>query len=315
MSMMRDLVLVREFELACERLWTGGEPLVGEFHLSLGQEACAVGTCAAIEPDDLICPSIRGMGVYLCRETPMVELFASFFDRHNRISDGRWAHWHSPVEDKNILMQTGMLGAGLSTTAGVALDLKLKGSDRIAVAMFGDGTTNTGYFHEAMNFLSVKQLPIVCVIENNQYAVSTNIRTAARAEDLSSRAVGYGIPGETVDGNDVLAVYEAVKRAAARARRGEGPTLIECKTYRWAGQTLRDPDLERSPDEKEEARKNCSVTKLKSRLMEATLLDAAGWETMTTGIRQQIDEAIAAARQLPVLDAGPTPLETYEPYV
>ncbi len=314
LGLMEHLVLVREFERACERLWADGERMIGEFHLSLGQEAIAVGTCAAVEPDDPICPSIRGMGVYLCRDVPMVGLMASFFDRQDGISEGRWPHWHSPVPERHILPLTGMLGSSVVTSAGVALTHKLRGSDRVVAVMIGDGTTNTGYFHEGMNFAAAQDLPMVCIIENNQYAVSTPISEAARAKDLSSRAVGYGIPGITVDGNDVRAVYGAVREAVVRARRDGGPTLIECKTYRWSGQVLGDPDTLRPQAEKEAAQKDCPVLALKDELSRQGALSEAGYAKMVSDAGARIGNAIDAARALPALDAGADPLRDYWPY-
>jgi pyruvate dehydrogenase E1 component alpha subunit len=184
----------------------------------------------------------------------------------------------------------------------------------VVVVMIGDGTTNTGYFHEGMNFAAVQDLPMVCIIENNQYAVSTPIWEAARAKDLSSRAVGYGIPGVTVDGNDVRAVYGAVHEAVARARRGDGPTLIECKTYRWSGQVLGDPDRHRPEAEKEAARKECPVLGLKGELARQGILSEDGYAKMVADAGARIGEAIDAARALPALDAGSDPLRDYWPY-
>ena len=314
LRMMEHLVLVREFELKCEAMWKAKEPLVGEYHLSLGQEAIAVGTCAAIGPDDFICPSIRGMGVYLCRGTPLQYLMATFFDRAGGIGDGRWAHWHSPVPEVGILAQTGMLGSGLVTSNGVALTQQYLETGKVVVAMLGDGATNTGYFHEGMNFAAFRLLPVVIVIENNQMAVSTPLSTVVRAENLASRAAGYGIPGVTIDGNDVLAVNATVRQAVERARKGDGPTLIECKTYRWGGSTVRDPDLLRSAAEKEAARKNCPLARLKGKLVEQGILSEPDFDAMTRAVRQRIDAAEQHAKKLPLLDAGGDLLSKYGPY-
>jgi len=314
LRMMEHLVLVREFELKCEAMWKAKEPLVGEYHLSLGQEAIAVGTCAAIEPDDFICPSIRGMGVYLCRGTPLQYLMATFFDREGGIGNGRWAHWHSPVPELGILAQTGMLGSGLVTSNGVALTQQYLETGKVVVAMLGDGATNTGYFHEGMNFAAFRLLPVVIVIENNQMAVSTPLSTVVRAENLASRAAGYGIPGVTIDGNDVLAVNATVRQAVERARKGDGPTLIECKTFRWGGSTVRDPDLLRPAAEKEAARKNCPLARLKGKLVEQGILSEPDFDAMTRAVRQRIDAAEQHAKKLPLLDPGGDLLSRYGPY-
>lgn len=314
LRMMEQLVLVREFELKCEAMWKAKEPLVGEYHLSLGQEAIAVGTCAAIEPDDFICPSIRGMGVYLCRGTPLQFLMATFFDREGGIGAGRWAHWHSPVPEVGILAQTGMLGSGLVTSNGVALSQQYLATGKVVVAMLGDGATNTGYFHEGMNFAAFRLLPVVIIIENNQMAVSTPLNTVVRAENLASRAAGYGIPGMTIDGNDVLAVNDAVRQAVARARTGGGPTLIECRTYRWGGSTVRDADLLRPAAEKEAARRNCPLARLKSRLVGLGILTEEDFAAMTRTVRQRIEAAEQQAKKLPHLNAGGDLLSEYGSY-
>jgi len=296
MRLLEQLVLLREFDLRCEKLWTDGEPLVGEFHLSLGQEAFTVGTCAGVEDGDLICPSIRGMGVYLCRGVPMDQLFASFLERQHSISGGRWAHWHTAFEQSNILPQTGMLGAGLVTAGGVALAQKIKKSGKIVVGMLGDGASNTGYFHEGVNFAAVKELPLIIVIENNQIAVSTSIRDTARVDDLSQRAAGYGIPGETVDGTDTLAVQRAVAAAAQRARSGGGATLIELKAHRWGGQTLKDPNRARTPEQLEAMRRRCPIALLRGDMEARGLLKGSDFNRIVDEARRQILAAEEAAR-------------------
>lgn len=314
--LLRKLVLLREFDLTCERWWKSGEPLIGEFHLSLGQEGFTIGTCAAMRDSDLICPSIRGMGVYLYRGVPMVQLIASFLERQGSISGGRWAHWHSPAMDVGILPQTGMLGAGLVTAVGVALTQKLNKTGRIVVGMLGDGATNTGYFHEGVNFAASKQLPIVIIIENNQIAVSTSIRDTARVENLSDRAKGYGIPGQTVDASDVLAVSDAVAAAAERARSGDGPTLLELKAYRWGGQTLKDPDRSRTDEQKQNYRKSCPIAKLKADMLARELISENECDGMVESVRDEIAEAERAARALPKLDASqfPDPVRAFPVY-
>jgi TPP-dependent pyruvate/acetoin dehydrogenase alpha subunit len=315
-EMLANLVLVREFELACERLWTAGEHLVGEFHLSLGQEAFAVAACAAARADDPICPSIRGMGVYLCRGVPMVRLIASFLERQGGISEGRWAHWHTGVPECAILPQTGMLGSGLNTAVGVAMANKLKKSSQVVVAMLGDGSTNTGYFHEGVNLAAVRRLPIVIVIENNQIAVSTPIRSAALVEDLSTRAAGYGIPGITVDGTDVVASYKVLRDAIARARHGEGPTLVELKAFRWGGQTLKDADRVRATDEKANARKHCPIERLSRALVSAGTIRKEALEMMARQARERISKAESEARSLPALVPPPAAsiLDAFQTY-
>ena len=314
MSMMEQLVLVREFESRCDEMWKAKTHMVGEFHLSLGQEAIAVGACAALAPADLICPSIRGMGVYLCRGTSLTALMTTFFDRAGGIANGRWAHWHSPVPEAGVLAQTGMLGSGLVTSGGVALAQKYLKTGNVVVAMLGDGATSTGYVHEGAVFAAYADLPMVMVIENNGYAVSTPIQSVVKVDDLSRRAAGYGIPGITVDGNDVAAVYGAMADAVERARAGKGPTLVECKTYRFGGSTVKDADMLRPAAEKEEARRNCPVQRLKTQLVGRGWLSEPDYQGMVAAVRSRIAAAEAEAVRRPLLQAGDDLLREFNPY-
>jgi TPP-dependent pyruvate/acetoin dehydrogenase alpha subunit len=314
LKMMKELVFVREFETHCEKMWKAHTHMVGEFHLSLGQEAIAVGTCAAIQPSDLICPSIRGMGVYLCRGASLQQLMATFFDREGGISKGRWAHWHSPVIDAGVLAQTGMLGSGLVTAGGVALAQKYLKTGKVVVAMLGDGATNTGYFHEGMNFAAFGALPLVVIIENNGYAVSTPLSSVVKIRDLSQRAAAYGVPGVTVDGNDVLGVYEAIRQATERARAGEGPTLVECKTYRFGGSTVKDADQLRPAAEKEAARHNCPVERFKQVLLRESVVSEDDYQGMIGAARDRIEQAERWGQQQPLLNAGEDVMQQFSPY-
>jgi TPP-dependent pyruvate/acetoin dehydrogenase alpha subunit len=311
---MAQLVLVREFETKCAELYKAGEHMVGEYHLSLGQEAIAVGICAGIRQADLVCPSIRGMGIYLCRGTPLDFLTTTFFDRVGGIGSGRWAHWHSPDPEHGILAQTGMLGSGLVTSVGVALSQKHLRTGKIVVSMLGDGATNTGYVHEGLNFAAFADLPVVFIIENNQYAVSTPISSVTKTENLSARAQGYGMPGVTIDGNDVLLVKATVSEAAERARRGEGPSLIECVTYRHSGSTVKDADKLRPQAEKDAALRQCPVQRFKTLLIERGLLTDKDYERLVAKTRQRIDEAVRVGKSCEPFKPSADPLKEYWPY-
>jgi acetoin:2,6-dichlorophenolindophenol oxidoreductase subunit alpha len=314
MEMMAQLVLVREFETKCAELHKAGEHMVGEYHLSLGQEAIAVGTCAGVRQDDLICPSIRGMGIYLCRGTPLDFLTTTFFDRVGGIGAGRWAHWHSPDPEHGILAQTGMLGSGLVTSVGVAMSQKHLRTGKIVVTMLGDGATNVGYVHEGLNFAAFGELPVVFIIENNQYAVSTPISSVIKTENLSVRAQGYGMPGVTIDGNDVMLVKKTVSEAAERARSGGGPSLIECVTYRHSGSTVKDPDKLRPQAEKEAALRQCPVQRFKKLLIERGLLNEKDYESLVTKARKRIDEAVRVGKSRDPFKPSADPLKEYWPY-
>jgi acetoin:2,6-dichlorophenolindophenol oxidoreductase subunit alpha len=313
-KLMAELVLVREFETKCAELYKAGEHMVGEYHLSLGQEAIAVGTCAGIRQDDLICPSIRGMGVYLCRGTPLDFLTPTFFDRVGGIGDGRWAHWHSPDPEHGILAQTGMLGSGLVTSVGVAMTQKYLHTGKVVVTMLGDGATNVGYVHEGLNFAAFGELPVVFIIENNQYAVSTPISSVIKTDNLSVRAQGYGMPGVTIDGNDVMLVKKTVSEAAERARGGKGPSLIECVTYRHSGSTVKDADKLRPQAEKDAALRQCPVQRFKKVLIERGLLTEKDYESLVAKTRQRIDEAVRVGKSHEPFKPSADPLKEYWPY-
>lgn len=304
LDMYKQLVLVREFEETCRRLWESGEKLVGEFHLSVGQEAIAVGVCWDLAPGDLIVPSIRGMGVFLVNGTPLRELFACFFDRKGGLGNGRWAHHHMGIKELGILAQNGFLGSAVAVASGAALAQSLRKTGNVAVCCFGDGVANTGYFHESLNFAGLRRLPVVFVCENNGYAVSTRMSEAFAIKDVAIRAKGYGFPGVVVDGNDVLAVRSAVAKALRRARSGEGPSLLECKTYRWYGQTLKTGDKLRPRDEVERAKANCPVARLEGHLRRRKLLDDEQVSAIRGAVVERIEEAIEWAKAQPPLDGA-----------
>jgi pyruvate dehydrogenase E1 component alpha subunit len=214
--------------LSVEKFWTF-------YHGIIGEEAVPVGVCSALGDDDYVIPVHRTqMGVMVSRGVSLPRLTAELLGK-----EGGYCHGvsgtHMACMERGVLSKTGILGAGLTVAAGVGLSLKLKKTDGVVAVFFGDGASSSGNFHEALNLVTIWNLPVIFVLENNGYAWTTSTKDALSVKDLAERAAAYGIPGETVDGNDVVAVHEAALRATKRARRGEGPTLIECKTYRIMG--------------------------------------------------------------------------------
>ena len=212
----------------------------GAYFTGWGHEAIAAGATYALEPHDLIAPMHRDLAAYLMRGIPVRRVFAQFLDREGGLTRGRDGNVHMGDPRLGIFPFVSHMAASVPVAAGMALACRQRGEDRVVLTFFGDGATSTGAWHEGVNFASVLRLPVILVLENNQYAYSTPLERQTAARALVDKAVGYGIAGTAVDGNDVLAVYEAARQAAARARRGEGPTLIECRTMRVRGHSEAD---------------------------------------------------------------------------
>lgn len=310
LAMYRWMVLDRLFEERTLELLKLGK-LVGFHHPNIGQEAVDVGTCYGLRPDDTIMPTHRGKGKYLMKGVDMKIMMAGMFGRRNGCGKGRGPASHSGDNSIGLLAGTGLIGSGIPISTGAALAMKLQKKDSVALHFFGDGASNRGDFHEALNLAGVMKLPIVYICDNNYYAISVPQSCAMAIEDIAMRAASYGFPGVVVDGNDVLAVYEATQKAIARARRGEGPTLIECKTYRWLGHSINDPGVYRSPEEVEEWKKKCPIRRFESYLREKGLLDAEKVKEIYKSVQEEIDEAVRFAEASPLPLPEDTLLDVY----
>lgn len=250
--MLMKMMLIRSFEEKAEELFALGR-VHGTMHLSIGQEASAVGLSTALAPRDYLLNTHRGHGHCLAWYGSSPDLMmAEFMGKETGYCRGRGGSMHIANVDTNNLGANGIVGGGLPISVGVGLTIKLRRSDQVVAAVFGDGGANTGAFHESINMASIWDLPVIYFCENNQYAMSMAFRRAFKVERVSDRAAAYGIAGVTVDGNDLLAVYDAAAEAVARARRGEGPTLIESLTYRWKGHSKSDKQAYRTRDEVKE---------------------------------------------------------------
>ena len=248
MEFYRTMVRIRTFEEKAAECFTKGM-LAGNIHLSIGQEAAEAGAFAAIEPKDYFTSTHRGHGHLVARGADLDRMMAEILGKKTGYSKGKGGSMHIMAMDKGILGANGIVGGEIPIATGAAYSAKLRGTEQVTLAFFGDSASNEGTFHESINMAAAWNLPIVYIIENNLFGISVDIRRVTKEHDLYKRAEGYGIPGEAVDGNDVYAVYEAVSRAVERARKGEGPTLIECKTYRWQGHHVGDPGEYRAPEE------------------------------------------------------------------
>src|SRR6059058_4333457 len=248
LDMFYWLKLIRAFDERLSILVRQGKVRSGVY-TGIGQEAIIVGTCFGLRRDDYICPLHRDLGAFLMKGVEPRVMMAQMFGKATGLSKGRDSALHSGVPELGIFGNTSMLGANLPVAAGIALTYKMEKTDNVVVAYFGEGASNVGDFHEVLNFAGVQQLPIVFVCENNQYAYSVPVEKSMAIDDVAIRAESYGFDGVAVNGNDVLAVYQATLGALARARGGDGPTLIECKTYRWHGHSEHDKAFYRSDEE------------------------------------------------------------------
>ena len=294
----RTMLLIRRFEERCNALYMQGR-IPSTLHLYIGQEAVAAGVCAHLRPDDALFSTHRPHGHALAKGVAPRAIMAELFAKRTGCCQGKGGSMH--VGDVNVGMYPAIaiVGANVPLAAGVALAAKRLHEDRVVVCFFGDGAANEGAFHEGMNLAAIWDLPVVYVCENNLYAASTPISAAFKIEDIADRAAAYGMPGVVVDGNDVGAVYEVAGEAIARARRREGPTLIEAKTYRLCGHSRSDPRTYRSKEEEAEWGDLDPIDVTGLRLKEMDLATDESLQAIEEEVKAVIDEAVAFAEESP----------------
>ncbi|HEU0020226.1 MAG TPA: thiamine pyrophosphate-dependent dehydrogenase E1 component subunit alpha [Dehalococcoidia bacterium] len=293
LEMYRKMVTIRNFTWrACQESAAGNIPVA--VPANVGEEGSAVGVCAALRRDDRITSTHRSLGHAIAKGVDIKLIMAELFGRSNGCCGGKGGTMHIADFSVGMLGANGIVGGGLPIAAGAALAAQMDGGDGVAAAFFGDGASNEGTFHSTLNLAAIWKLPIVFVCENNGWAINVPASYALSVEDVSVRAVAYGIPGLTVDGTDVLAVYEVMEQAVARARSGDGPTLIECKNYRWNTS---------SPVGEAEARGGLRdpVLAFRERLLAEGISDAAAVGNIEKGVEVAVGEAVAFAA------AGPVP--------
>ena len=242
LRMYRNMLRIRRFEEKTDELFMAGR-IKGAVHVSIGQEACSVGVCSALNQDDAILTTHRGHGHSIAKGTRLNEMMAELLGKATGLCKARGGSMHIADISKGHYGAHSIVGANMPMAAGMGLAFQLEGKGRVAVVFFGDGASNQGSFHESMNLCAIWKLPVVFFCENNHYAVSFHVNRSTAVRDISLRAQSYNAPGVTVDGMDVMAVYEATREAVARARRGEGPSLLEAKTYRFFGHSRGDPQF------------------------------------------------------------------------
>ena len=272
----------------------------GLAHLYLGEEAIATGACAALRDDDYIGSTHRGHGHLVARGADLNRMMAEILGKETGYSKGKGGSMHIMAMDKGILGANGIVGGEIPIATGAAYSAKYRGTDQVTLAFFGDSASNEGTFHESINMAAAWNLPCVYIIENNLFGISVDIRRVTKEHQLSKRAVGYGIPGVTIDGNDVFKVYETVKEAVERARKGEGPTLIECLTYRWQGHHVGDPGEYRDPQELADWKAKEPIGVLEKR----GLLTDAEIQEIKDAVEAEIQAACKFAEESPYPDAS-----------
>jgi len=296
--MLQKMCETRYFEEKAEELYTRG--LVhGTMHLSIGMEASPVGSIAAIDADDLIIHHHRGHGHTIAKGADITLMMAEFLGKEPGYCRGRGGSMHIADFEHGNLGATGVVGGGIPIATGIGLALKMKKSPKILLSFFGEGSTNEGSFHEALNMASLWNLPIVFICDNNHYSMSMPMNRSMNIELISSRAASYGIPGISTDGNQVLGVYQIVSEAVTRARSGEGPTLIENITYRWRGHSKSDRNLYRTKEEIAEWMERCPINSFKSLLIETQILNQEEVDEIDRLAKETIDLAAEEALKLP----------------
>ena len=295
-ELLRTMLRIRQFEMAVNEYVLAGQ-IPGFAHICVGQEAVATGVCAALRREDYITSTHRGHGHCIAKGADLGALMAELWGRGTGYCKGRGGTMHIYARQLGILGTNGIVGGGLPLSLGPALHAKLHRTAQVSVCFFGDGACNNGTFHESLNLAAVHDLPVVFVCENNLYATVTAVREATRTENFAERATGYGIPGVVVDGNDVLDVLEAATKAVARARKGEGPTLLECKTYRHFGHYVGEPGTRyRAPEEVEEWKKRDPIERFCKYLKDNGAMDSDGIRALKQQAAQEVLEALAFAR-------------------
>ena len=299
LGLYRQMLTIRSFEDGAWKVYSHGW-MPGLAHLYTGQEAVAVGVCAALRPDDYVTSTHRGHGHCIAKGGQVDRMMAELMGKAAGYCKGKGGSMHIADPDLGILGANGIVAGGFGIATGAGLSIKMQGLDRVAVCFFGDGAANEGIFHEAINLAALWKLPVLYVCENNLYGMSVAQSRAMVLNHVSERAPAYGIPGIVVDGNDLLAVHETALQAVERARRGDGPTLVECLTYRWSGHHVGDPSTSyRSPDEVDRWKSQCPIKRFRKWLVAQGHLSDTEADGMAQDVELEIEAAIEFARNSP----------------
>lgn len=306
LDMYQLMVTIRHFEDRLYQLFLQGL-MPGTLHQYQGQEAVAVGACSALRADDIIFSTHRPVGHGIAKGMTLKSIAAELMGKADGCAGGKGGQMHLTDVSVGMMPSNAIVGANIPIATGAALGFKLRGEDRVSVSFFGDGATNIGAFHEGVNLAAVKNAPVVFICENNQYAASTHISLAMKIENIADRAASYGIPGVIVDGMDVIAVREITEKAVIRARKGDGPTLIEAKTYRFMGHSRGDPGKYRDDRELSAWRSQDPIPGFRSYLLDQGI-GQQDLDSVEDTVDDLVDEAIKYASASP----DPSPSDTYD---
>jgi pyruvate dehydrogenase E1 component alpha subunit len=298
LSLYRTMVTIRHFEERVKYLFLEGV-MPGTIHQYHGQEAIATGVCAALDANDVITSTHRPHGHAIAKGVGVEPLMHELFGKPTGCCRGKGGSMHVGDLAKGMVPAIAIVAGGVPVATGMALAFRMKKEPRVAVCFMGDGAVNEGAFHEGVNMGAIWSLPVVYVIENNRYSASTPIAETVKLEHLADRAAGYGIPGVTVEGNDVLAVYECVRAAVERARAGGGPTLVEALTYRITGHSRRDPCNYQPEDERKMALQHEPIGRFAGGLLEQGVADQAALEAIGAEVDAEIERAVKSAMAAP----------------
>ncbi|ONH27995.1 thiamine pyrophosphate-dependent dehydrogenase E1 component subunit alpha [Pseudofrankia asymbiotica] len=306
--MYRRMLRIRLFEESAQALKTEGV-IPGSIHLSIGQEAEIVGACMAVERRDYMLGNHRSHGHPIGKGAALAPLMAELLGRRTGVNQGKGGSMHLADFSVGSLGESSIVGSGIPVAAGAALAAQLRGEDRVCLCFFGDGASNEGMFHEGLNLAAIWHLPVIYLCENNGYGATTSAREVVAVTDIADRAAGYGIPGEIVDGQDVVAVHEVVTRAVERARRGEGPTLVEAKTYRYDNHAFGlHIENYRTTEEREQWLRRDPIPLLRDRLVADGVLSDDAAKTVEDEARAEVAAAVDFARTSPF----PEPAEAFD---
>jgi len=301
LKLYETMIKIRRFEEKVKELYARGE-IPGLAHLYIGEEAVAAGVCVNLEAQDYITSTHRGHGHCLAKGGDPKKMMAELYGRLDGYCKGKGGSMHIASIEVGILGAMGIVGSGLPIAVGAAMTAKYKKEDWVSVCFFGDGASNQGTFHESLNLASVHKLPILFVVENNQYQISVPQKQHQAIKDISVRAKAYNMKGKTIDGNDVVEVYKTAKRIVSDLRKGKGPFLLECKTYRWRGHHEGDPnqgDRYRSKDEIESWKKRCPIVRFERFLSNEKKIHHKELQDIEERVENEIEEAIEFARRSP----------------
>ncbi|MBL8808364.1 MAG: thiamine pyrophosphate-dependent dehydrogenase E1 component subunit alpha [Rhodospirillales bacterium] len=292
---LRKMHLIRKFEEAAEDCYMRGL-IHGTMHLSIGQEASAVGSAIPLAKSDYVLSTHRGHGHCIAKGASPDRMFAEFFGKETGYCNGRGGSMHIADVEGGNLGANGIVGGGLPIAVGVGMSIKAQKLDRVCMVYFGDGANNEGAFHESLNMASIWKLPVVFVCENNNYGMSTSVARSTAVANIADRALAYSMPGDTIDGNDLPLVAATARIAVERARRGEGPSLIECKTYRIRGHSKSDRNLYRTKEEIEAWKAKCPIRRLEGELLNHDRLGSARLAEIEADAAREIAAAIEFAK-------------------